>query len=145
MVRKNFNLQTEMKMWCKKWGVSGLFPLTVFADLNLTICAQVQALRCCSPDLFYNGVLFFDRQEHSGICVLKPHQKVQSKHYGPGTLSLSPHGLWLITIAKGGILCIRDVRTLVSYPPPFFFYLGMCILISFKEQKALREGIGLLS
>uniref|UniRef100_A0A7N5KCK2 Cilia- and flagella-associated protein 43 n=1 Tax=Ailuropoda melanoleuca TaxID=9646 RepID=A0A7N5KCK2_AILME len=54
-------------------------------------------------------------QEHSGICVLKPHQKVQSKHYGPGMLSLSPHGLWLITIAKGGILCIRDVRTLETF------------------------------
>ncbi|XP_025322904.3 cilia- and flagella-associated protein 43 isoform X1 [Canis lupus dingo] len=55
------------------------------------------------------------QQEHSGICILKPHQKVQSKHYGPGMLSLSPHGLWLITIAKGGILCIRDVRTLETF------------------------------
>ncbi|XP_044096388.1 cilia- and flagella-associated protein 43 [Neovison vison] len=49
---------------------------------------------------------------HSGICILKPYQRVQSKHYGPGMLSLSSHGLWLITIAKGGILCIRDVHTL---------------------------------
>ncbi|CAK7301467.1 Cilia- and flagella-associated protein 43 [Vulpes lagopus] len=57
----------------------------------------------------------FCNQEHSGICILKPHQKVQSKHYGPGMLSLSPHGLWLITIAKGGILCIRDVRTLETF------------------------------
>ncbi|XP_041600884.1 cilia- and flagella-associated protein 43 [Vulpes lagopus] len=55
------------------------------------------------------------QQGHSGICILKPHQKVQSKHYGPGMLSLSPHGLWLITIAKGGILCIRDVRTLETF------------------------------
>nr|XP_025736883.1 cilia- and flagella-associated protein 43 [Callorhinus ursinus] len=54
-------------------------------------------------------------QEHSGICILKPYQKVQSKHYGPGMLSLSPHGLWLITIAKGGILCIRDVHTLETF------------------------------
>ncbi|XP_045734731.1 cilia- and flagella-associated protein 43 [Mirounga angustirostris] len=54
-------------------------------------------------------------QEHSGICILKPYQKVQSKHYGPGMLSLSPHGLWLITIAKGGILCIRDVHTLEAF------------------------------
>lgn len=117
LVRTNFNLQTEMKMWC-----IGLFTSTVFADLNLTIYAQVQALRCCSPDLFYNGVMFFDWQEHSGICILKPYQKVQSKHYGPGMLSLSPHGLWLITIAKGGILCIRDVHTLVSYSFFFFFF-----------------------
>ncbi|XP_077604592.1 cilia- and flagella-associated protein 43 [Crocuta crocuta] len=53
--------------------------------------------------------------EHSGICILKPYQKVQSKHYGPGILSLSPHGLWLTTIAKGGILCIRDVHTLETF------------------------------
>ncbi|GAB5578762.1 cilia- and flagella-associated protein 43 isoform X1 [Prionailurus iriomotensis] len=51
-------------------------------------------------------------KEHSGVCILKPYRKVQSKHYGPGMLSLSPHGLWLTTIAKGGILCIRDVHTL---------------------------------
>ncbi|XP_057592496.1 cilia- and flagella-associated protein 43 [Hippopotamus amphibius kiboko] len=49
---------------------------------------------------------------HSGIYILKPYQKVQSKQYGPGMLSLSPHGLWLITIAKCGILCIRDIHTL---------------------------------
>ncbi|XP_045294768.1 cilia- and flagella-associated protein 43 isoform X1 [Leopardus geoffroyi] len=54
-------------------------------------------------------------KEHSGICILKPYQKVQSKHYGPGMLSLSPHGLWLTTIAKGGILCIRDVHTLETF------------------------------
>uniref|UniRef100_A0A673SW44 Cilia- and flagella-associated protein 43 n=1 Tax=Suricata suricatta TaxID=37032 RepID=A0A673SW44_SURSU len=51
----------------------------------------------------------------NGICILKPYQKVQSKHYGPGMLSLSPHGLWLTTIAKGGILCIRDVHTLETF------------------------------
>ncbi|XP_058399929.1 cilia- and flagella-associated protein 43 [Diceros bicornis minor] len=54
-------------------------------------------------------------KEHSGICILKPYQKVQSKHYGPGMLSLSPHGLWLITVAKCGILCIRDVHTLETF------------------------------
>nr|XP_023495626.1 cilia- and flagella-associated protein 43 isoform X2 [Equus caballus] len=53
--------------------------------------------------------------EHSGICILKPYQKMQSKQYGPGMLSLSPHGLWLITIAKCGVLCIRDVHTLETF------------------------------
>ncbi|XP_012578915.1 PREDICTED: cilia- and flagella-associated protein 43 [Condylura cristata] len=55
------------------------------------------------------------KQEHSGVCILKPHQKVQSRHYGPGMLSLSPHGLWLITIAKCGFLCIRDIHTLETF------------------------------
>uniref|UniRef100_A0A8C2UMZ9 Cilia- and flagella-associated protein 43 n=2 Tax=Chinchilla lanigera TaxID=34839 RepID=A0A8C2UMZ9_CHILA len=54
-------------------------------------------------------------QEHGSICILKPHQKVQSKHYGPGMLHLSSHGLWLITVAKCGILCIRDVHTLDTF------------------------------
>ncbi|KAK2501805.1 hypothetical protein MC885_003251, partial [Smutsia gigantea] len=53
---------------------------------------------------------------HTGICILKLYKKVQSGHYGPGMLSLSPHGLWLITTAKCGILCIRDVHTL-SFSP----------------------------
>ncbi|KAI5932524.1 Cilia- and flagella-associated protein 43 [Manis javanica] len=52
---------------------------------------------------------------HSGICILKLYKKVQSGHYGPGMLSLSPHGLWLITTAKCGILCIRDVHTLETF------------------------------
>ncbi|XP_013839162.2 cilia- and flagella-associated protein 43 isoform X2 [Sus scrofa] len=51
-------------------------------------------------------------KEHGGVCILKPYQKVQSKQYGSGMLSLSPHGLWLITIAKCGILCVRDIHTL---------------------------------
>ncbi|XP_062070732.1 cilia- and flagella-associated protein 43 isoform X3 [Lepus europaeus] len=55
------------------------------------------------------------KKEHSGVYVLKPFQKVQSKHYGPGTLHLSSHGLWVITIAKCGILCVRDVSTLETF------------------------------
>ncbi|XP_061259351.1 cilia- and flagella-associated protein 43 isoform X4 [Bos javanicus] len=54
-------------------------------------------------------------KEHSGVHILKPYQKIQSKQYGPGMLSLSPHGLWLITIAKCGILCIRDIHTLETF------------------------------
>ncbi|PNJ87186.1 CFAP43 isoform 3, partial [Pongo abelii] len=33
----------------------------------------------------------------------------------PGMLYLSSHGLWLITIAKCGILCIRDIYTLETF------------------------------
>ncbi|XP_037015418.2 cilia- and flagella-associated protein 43 [Artibeus jamaicensis] len=53
--------------------------------------------------------------EHDGVCVLQPYHKVQSKQYGPGVLSLSPHGLWLITKAKCGTVCIRDVHTLETF------------------------------
>ncbi|KAM4852370.1 cilia- and flagella-associated protein 43 isoform 2-T2 [Thomomys bottae] len=51
-------------------------------------------------------------EEHVGVCVLKPFQKMQSRQYGPGNLSLSLHGLWLLSIAKCGILCVRDTPTL---------------------------------
>ncbi|XP_076982056.1 cilia- and flagella-associated protein 43 isoform X2 [Tamandua tetradactyla] len=54
-------------------------------------------------------------KEHSGICIIKPTQKVQTRQYGPGMMYLSPHGLWLITIAKDGILCIRDICTLETF------------------------------
>ncbi|XP_076691131.1 cilia- and flagella-associated protein 43 [Callospermophilus lateralis] len=54
-------------------------------------------------------------KEDTKVCILKPHQKVQSKHYGTGMLYLSWHGLWLITIAKCGILCIRDIYTLETF------------------------------
>uniref|UniRef100_A0A5F7ZP44 Cilia- and flagella-associated protein 43 n=1 Tax=Macaca mulatta TaxID=9544 RepID=A0A5F7ZP44_MACMU len=55
------------------------------------------------------------KEEHMGIYILKPYKKVQSRQYGPGMLYLSSHGLWLITIAKCGILCIRDVYTLETF------------------------------
>ncbi|XP_059517311.1 cilia- and flagella-associated protein 43 [Myotis daubentonii] len=65
-------------------------------------CKDVPYICCyCLPE-----------KEHSGIFILKPYQKVQSKQYGPGMLSLSGHGSWLITRAKCGTLCIRDVSTL---------------------------------
>ncbi|XP_034352806.1 cilia- and flagella-associated protein 43 isoform X1 [Arvicanthis niloticus] len=54
-------------------------------------------------------------KEHTGVCVLKPHQKVQSKQYGAGTIYMSSHGLWLMTIAKCGILCIRDMFSLETF------------------------------
>lgn len=89
--------------------------MTEFAHLNLTVYAQLQTLRCSFPDLSYNAIIFFDWQEHSGIFILKPYQKMQSRQYGPGMLSLSGHGLWLITRAKCGTMYIRDVHTLVSF------------------------------
>uniref|UniRef100_A0A8C5UTN9 Cilia- and flagella-associated protein 43 n=1 Tax=Microcebus murinus TaxID=30608 RepID=A0A8C5UTN9_MICMU len=55
------------------------------------------------------------REEHTGVVILKPHQKVQSRQYGSGMLYLSSHGLWLATIAKCGILCIRDIYTLETF------------------------------
>ncbi|XP_029425529.1 cilia- and flagella-associated protein 43 isoform X6 [Nannospalax galili] len=54
-------------------------------------------------------------KDHVGACILKPHQKVQSKQYGPGMLYMSSHGLWLLTVAKCGFLCIRDIYTLESF------------------------------
>ncbi|KAM8781135.1 cilia- and flagella-associated protein 43 isoform 2-T2 [Rhynchonycteris naso] len=55
------------------------------------------------------------QKEHSGINILTPHQKVQNKQYGPGVTSLSLHGLWLITGAQCGTLCIRDIHTLETF------------------------------
>ncbi|XP_021086318.2 cilia- and flagella-associated protein 43 isoform X2 [Mesocricetus auratus] len=52
---------------------------------------------------------------HVGIGILKPYQKVESKQYGPGTIYLSSHGLWLLTIAKCGFFCIRDILSLETF------------------------------
>ncbi|XP_033617136.1 cilia- and flagella-associated protein 43 [Fukomys damarensis] len=54
-------------------------------------------------------------KDQGSVCILKPYQKVQSKHYGPGMAHLSSHGLWLLTAAKCGALCIRDVYTLEMF------------------------------
>ncbi|XP_053439138.1 cilia- and flagella-associated protein 43 [Nycticebus coucang] len=54
-------------------------------------------------------------ESHSGVRILKPYKKMQSRQYGPGMLYLSSHGLWLASIAKCGILCIRDVFTLETF------------------------------
>uniref|UniRef100_A0A8C5LP26 Cilia- and flagella-associated protein 43 n=1 Tax=Jaculus jaculus TaxID=51337 RepID=A0A8C5LP26_JACJA len=53
--------------------------------------------------------------DHAGICILKPCQKVQSRQYGPGIISMSSHGLWLLTAAKCGFLCVRDTYTLETF------------------------------
>ncbi|XP_055976813.1 cilia- and flagella-associated protein 43 [Sorex fumeus] len=53
--------------------------------------------------------------EHVGILILKPSQKLPSRHYGSGTLSLSPHGLWLLSTAKCGVLSIRDIQNLETF------------------------------
>ncbi|XP_036027893.1 cilia- and flagella-associated protein 43 isoform X3 [Onychomys torridus] len=54
-------------------------------------------------------------KDHTGICILKPHQKVQSKQYGSGMIYMSSHGLWLLTIAKCGFLFIRDIFSLEAF------------------------------
>ncbi|XP_006920945.1 cilia- and flagella-associated protein 43 [Pteropus alecto] len=66
-------------------------------------------------EVSYICIYLLPEKAHNGICVLKPYQKIQSKHYGPGVLSLSPHGLWLISRAQCGILCIRDIHTLETF------------------------------
>ncbi|XP_038613465.1 cilia- and flagella-associated protein 43 [Tachyglossus aculeatus] len=42
-------------------------------------------------------------------------KKLQSRQFGTGKLYLSPHGRWLASIAKDGILCIRDALTLETF------------------------------
>ncbi|XP_038173912.1 cilia- and flagella-associated protein 43 [Arvicola amphibius] len=54
-------------------------------------------------------------KNHVGVCVLKPHQKVQTKQYGSGMIYMSSHGLWLLTIAKCGFLCVRDIFSLEAF------------------------------
>uniref|UniRef100_UPI002021EF95 cilia- and flagella-associated protein 43 n=1 Tax=Myodes glareolus TaxID=447135 RepID=UPI002021EF95 len=54
-------------------------------------------------------------KNHIGVCVLKPHQKVQTKQYGSGMINMSSHGLWLLTIAKCGFLCVRDIFSLETF------------------------------
>ncbi|XP_028730485.1 cilia- and flagella-associated protein 43 [Peromyscus leucopus] len=51
-------------------------------------------------------------KDHTGVCILKPHQKVQSKQYGSGMICMSSHGLWLLTVAKCGFVFIRDIFSL---------------------------------
>ncbi|KAB1270915.1 Cilia- and flagella-associated protein 43 [Camelus dromedarius] len=91
-------------------------PKSVY-EIEHTLSSAVLSFRSNQIYGFCNQVPYIcsyllPEKDHSGICILKPYQKVQSKQYGPGMLSLSPHGLWLITIAKCGFLCIRDIQTL---------------------------------
>ncbi|XP_007938212.1 cilia- and flagella-associated protein 43 [Orycteropus afer afer] len=53
--------------------------------------------------------------EHTGVCILKPFQKAQSRHYGGGKLCLSSHGIWLFSTAKDGFLYIRNAYTLETF------------------------------
>ncbi|XP_019491832.1 PREDICTED: cilia- and flagella-associated protein 43 [Hipposideros armiger] len=77
-------------------------------------------------------------KDHSGICVLKPYQKVQCKHYGPGMLTLSPHGSWLISRAKCGTLCIRDIYTLFnSFLVTLLSYFKIQVLNMMEENETV--------
>ncbi|XP_048192304.1 cilia- and flagella-associated protein 43 [Perognathus longimembris pacificus] len=69
----------------------------------------------CSQVPYICSYLIPEHLEHIGVCVLRPFLKVQSKQYGPGRLFLSLHGLWLMSVAKCGILCIRDALTLETF------------------------------
>ncbi|XP_032346883.1 cilia- and flagella-associated protein 43 isoform X2 [Camelus ferus] len=94
-------------------------PKSVY-EIEHTLSSAVLSFRSNQIYGFCNQVPYIcsyllPEKDHSGICILKPYQKVQSKQYGPGMLSLSPHGLWLITIAKCGFLCIRDIQTLETF------------------------------
>lgn len=144
MAETNIYLQSKI-LKCANTGVYFIMYQFISNDNVYGFASDYICItaRCHSPDLFYNMVIFFDRQEHSGVHILKPYQKMQSKLYGPGMLSLSPHGLWLITIAKCGILYIRDIHTLVNFFFPSIH--GICILISYKEQKLLGKELELLS
>ncbi|XP_036592448.1 cilia- and flagella-associated protein 43-like [Trichosurus vulpecula] len=54
-------------------------------------------------------------EKDSKVVVLKPEIKMQSKHFGTGILCLSPHGKWLASTAKDGILSIREANSLETF------------------------------
>ncbi|XP_058292026.1 cilia- and flagella-associated protein 43 isoform X3 [Hylobates moloch] len=89
-------------------------------ELEHTLSSAVLGFQSNQIYGFYSQVPYIcsyllPKEEHIGIYVLKPYKKVQSRQYGPGMLYLSSHGLWLITVAKCGILCIRDIYTLETF------------------------------
>uniref|UniRef100_F7ESQ5 Cilia- and flagella-associated protein 43 n=1 Tax=Ornithorhynchus anatinus TaxID=9258 RepID=F7ESQ5_ORNAN len=75
-----------------------------------------------------SAVLALERKLIYGYCRKVPYictyplleevffkKKMQSRQFGTGKLCLSPHGRWLASIAKDGILCIRDALTLETF------------------------------
>uniref|UniRef100_A0A5F8GBA0 Cilia- and flagella-associated protein 43 n=1 Tax=Monodelphis domestica TaxID=13616 RepID=A0A5F8GBA0_MONDO len=54
-------------------------------------------------------------KKKSKSVVLELQNKIPSKHYGTGMLYLSFHGQWLVSIAKDGILSIRDIKSLEPF------------------------------
>uniref|UniRef100_A0A7N4P2V4 Cilia- and flagella-associated protein 43 n=1 Tax=Sarcophilus harrisii TaxID=9305 RepID=A0A7N4P2V4_SARHA len=84
--------------------------------------------------------------------VLKPEIKIPSKHYGTGMLYLSYHGQWLASIAKDGILTIRDSSNMEPFAriqchsfqgngiqSMIFSLDGQSILVNGQEDGALIQ------
>ncbi|KAG9337965.1 hypothetical protein JZ751_027302, partial [Albula glossodonta] len=49
------------------------------------------------------------------IVQLTPQQEVKGHPLGPASLLLSPHQLWLASVGKDGLLCIRETSSLDKY------------------------------
>ncbi|XP_044516108.1 cilia- and flagella-associated protein 43-like [Gracilinanus agilis] len=89
-------------------------------------------------------------EKKSNNMVLKIQNKIPSKHYGTGMLYLSFHGQWLASVAKDGILSIRDIKNLEPFvrsrchsyhgqgiKSMAFSFDGQFILLNGKEDGAL--------
>nr|XP_046257140.1 cilia- and flagella-associated protein 43 isoform X2 [Scatophagus argus] len=46
---------------------------------------------------------------------LKPEQEVRGHPLGPASLVLSPHQLWLASVGRDGLLCIRETASMKQY------------------------------
>lgn len=48
------------------------------------------------------------------MVQLKPEQEVQGHPLGPASLVLSPHCLWLVSVGRDGLLCVRETASMVK-------------------------------
>lgn len=48
------------------------------------------------------------------VVQLKPEQEVGGHPLGPASLVLSPHHLWLASVGRDGLLCIRETASMVG-------------------------------
>ncbi|XP_029377676.1 cilia- and flagella-associated protein 43 [Echeneis naucrates] len=49
------------------------------------------------------------------VVQLKPEQEVRGHPLGPARLVLSPHQLWLASVGRDGLLCIRETASMEQY------------------------------
>ncbi|KAM9364970.1 cilia- and flagella-associated protein 43 [Pholidichthys leucotaenia] len=88
-----------------------------------------------------------ESDDHSSqqVVELKAEQEVRAHPLGPASLALSPHGLWLASVGRDGLLRIRETASLGSYTELqcHSFRLGGAQSVSFSADSLTLVTTGL--
>lgn len=108
--------------------------------LKYGYCLWKQWSQVCILNLSINTseiiILLPDSSAQDGVSSqqvvqLKPEQEVRGHPLGPASLVLSPHHLWLASVGRDGLLCIRETASMVGACFVIWFLVNIWIIFEF--------------